>query len=439
MTNDKFSPEEKYIYDENPEISVGENLTWTSKILTVFPAFRNHNYRLYFVGQMISLIGHWLQIVAQGWLVFQLTKSAFLIGIVAAAATTPMLLFSLFGGVIIDRFNKQKILIITQTSSMILAFMLGILTVSGIIQVWEIILLAFLAGTVNAIDLPARQSFVVEMVGKKYLTSAIALNSGIFNAARVIGPTVSGFLIATVGIGMAFLLNGISYIATIVALYFIRAETVIPKIHPHPLRAIQDGVSYAARHSLIRTLLILTSIMAIFGWSYTTIMPVIAQNVFGQGAKGLGYLYAFSGIGALLGSFIVSAFSKKLNSFTVIFGGNLLFIFSVIAFTFTKSLLIAFPFLSLSGLGLILQMATTNSAIQHLVEDKFRGRVMSLYVLMFVGLFPLGSLQVGFLSEHFGTLFALRFDAVVILISSIIVFVLTRNLRKNSWNSRHKF
>lgn len=432
MTNAKLSPGEKYIYDESPEISIGENLTWTGKIFTVFPAFRSHNYRLYFVGQMISVIGNWLQIVAQGWLVFQLTKSAFLIGIVAAAATAPMLLFSLFGGVIVDRFNKQKILIITQVSSMILAFILGVLTVSGNIQIWEIILLAFLAGTVNAIDLPARQSFVVEMVGKKYLTSAIALNAGIFNAARVIGPTASGFLIATVGVGMTFLLNGVTYIAAIIALYLIRARIVIPKINPHPLKAIRDGVSYAARHNLIRILLVLTSIMAIFGWSYTTIMPVIAQNVFGQGAKGLGYLYAFSGAGALLGSFIVSAFSKKLNSFTVIFGGNLLFASSIITFTFTKSLLSASPFLFLSGLGLILQMAITNSVIQHSVEDRFRGRVMSLYVLMFAGLFPLGSLQVGFLSEHFGTLFALRLDAIIILISSIIIFVLTKNLRSNT-------
>lgn len=432
MTNIKLSPDEKYIYDENPEISVGENPTWAKKIFYIFPAFKSRNYRLYFAGQMVSLIGNWLQIVAQGWLVFQLTKSAFLIGIVAAAATTPMLLFSLFGGVIVDRFNKQKILMITQISSMTLAFILGILTVFGLIEVWEIVLLAFLSGTVNAIDLPARQSFLIEMVGKKYLTSAIALNAGIFNTARVIGPTVSGFLIATVGTGIAFLINAVSYIAVIVTLFFIKATFVIPKIHAHPLKAIKDGISYATKHNSIRTLLLLTSIIAIFGWSYTTIMPVLAQNIFGQGAKGLGYLYAFSGAGALLGSFIVSAFSKKLNSFTVIFSGNLLFIFSVIGFTFTRDLLSAFPFLFLSGLGLILQMATINSAIQHLVEDKFRGRVMSLYVLMFMGLFPLGSLQIGYLSEHFGTLFALRFDTLIILISSIIIFVLTKNLRSST-------
>lgn len=435
MANPKLSLEEKYIYDESPEVSVGENPTWAKRLFYVFPAFRSRNYQFYFTGQLISLIGSWLQIVAQGWLVFELTKSALLLGLVAAAATTPMLLFSLFGGVIVDRFNKQKILLFTQISSMILALILGLLTILGLIQVWQIVLLAFFSGTVNAIDFPARQAFVIEMVGKKYLTSAIALNAGVFNAARVIGPTISGFLIAAVGTGTAFLINATTYTAVILALFFIKANLIIPKVHPHPLKAIQEGILYAARHNSIRTLLILTSFTSVFGWSYTTIMPVVAQNVFGQGAKGLGYLYAFSGAGALLGSFIVSAFSKKLNSFSVIFGGNLLFVFAIIAFTFTKNLLSAFPFLFLSGFGLILQMSTTNSTIQHLVEDKFRGRVMSLYVLMFMGLFPLGNLQVGFLSEHFGTLFALRFDALIILISSVVIFLLTKGMRKAHQNS----
>lgn len=431
MTNSKLSREEKYIYDESQEISVGENLIWAKKALSIFPAFESRNYRFYFAGQLISLIGNWLQIVAQGWLVFQLTKSAFLIGVVAAAATTPTLLFALFGGVIVDRFNKRKILFFTQVSAMILALTLGILTVSELIQVWQIVILAFLAGTVNAVDMPARQSFVIEMVGKKYLTSAIALNAGVFNAARVIGPTVAGFLIATVGTGTAFLINGASYTAVIVALFFIKTSSVISKAHPHPLRAISDGILYTTKHSQIRTLLILTAFISIFGWSYTTIMPVIAQNIFGQGARGLGYLYAFSGAGALLGSFLVSAFSKKSNFFALIFAGNLLFILGITGFTFTRHLLFAFPFLFLTGLGLILQLATTNSTIQHLVEDKFRGRVISLYVLMFMGLFPLGNLQVGFLSEHFGTLFALRFDVVIILISTVIIFLTTKNLRKN--------
>lgn len=431
MSDIKLSEEEKHIYDESPEISIGENPVWTKKIMSVFPAFKSRNYRLYFIGTLVSLVGNWLQIVAQGWLVFELTKSAFLIGVVAALATMPMLLFSLFGGVIVDRFDKQKILMFTQISSMILAFILGILTVLGIIEVWEIALLAFLLGTINAIDMPARQSFVIEMVGRKYLTSAIALNSAIFNAARVIGPTISGFLIATVGTGIAFLLNGASYIAVIIVLFFIKADCVIPETHPHPLKAIKEGIVYAAKHNKIRTLLLTTAIISVFGWSYTTIMPVIAKNIFGQGAQGLGYLYAFSGAGALLGSFIVSAISKKSNFFTLIFTGNLLFVFSLILFTFTNNLILAFPFLFLSGLGLILQLSTTNSSIQHLVEDRLRGRVMSLYVLMFMGLFPLGNIQIGFLSEHFGSLFALRINALAILISTIIIFLTTKNLRKN--------
>ncbi len=235
----EFTRDEKYIIDESQEISVGEVSGWFQKITSFFPALRNKNYQLYFMGQLVSLIGTWLQIVAQGWLVLELTNSVFLIGLVAAVSTLPTLLFSLFGGVIVDRFNKQKIITFTQTASMLLALVLGLLTVFKIINVWQIMILAFLLGVVNAVDMPARQAFVVEMVGKSDLASAIALNSGIFNGARVIGPSIAGILIGLVGTGGAFILNAASYLAVILALFYIKAKAIVHKNHPHPMLAIK--------------------------------------------------------------------------------------------------------------------------------------------------------------------------------------------------------
>lgn len=425
-----FTKEEEYIYDESPEISVGEQRGWTEKLLTIFPAFRNRNYQLYFSGQFVSLIGTWIQIVAQGWLVLKLTNSAFLIGLVAAVATLPTLLFSLFGGVIVDRFPKRKIIIFTQTSSMVLAFTLGILTLLKVINVWEIALLAFLLGVVNAIDAPARQSFVVEMVGKEDLPSAISLNSAIFNGARVIGPSIAGLLIALIGTGGAFIANGISYIAVIIALFAMRITSTVHDTHPNPFRAIHEGVIYVFSHPIIRTLLIFTGITSVFGWSYTTIMPVIAQNTFHLDATGLGYMYAVSGLGALLATVLISAFSKRVNALFFILGGNTLFALSIILFTFTSNLFAALFFLFLSGLGLLLQFSMMNTTIQSLVEDKYRGRVMSIYILMFLGLSPLGNLQIGFLSDYLGTGTAIQIGALVTFLFGMLVFLNRNRVRQ---------
>lgn len=418
----EFTREERYIIDESQEISVGEVPDWFRKLTSFFPALRNKNYRLYFMGQLVSLIGTWLQIVAQGWLVLELTNSVLLIGLVAAVSTLPTLLFSLFGGVIVDRFNKQKIIIFTQSASMILALILGLLTVFKIINVWQIMTLAFLLGVVNAVDMPARQAFVVEMVGKPDLASAIALNSGIFNGARVIGPSIAGILIGLVGTGGAFILNGASYLAVILALFYIKARAVIHKSHPHPLLAIKDGISYSYGHPKIFSLLALTSAVAVFGWSYTTVLPVIAKQTFHLDATGLGYLYAAAGLGAILATILVSAYANKVNPILFIVGGNTLFAIAIFAFTMTSNLFLAYIFLFFAGLGILSEFATINTTIQHLVEDRFRGRVMSIYSLVFVGLFPLGNFQIGFLGEHFGVLNAIRVGAVIVLLAGAAKF-----------------
>jgi MFS family permease len=427
---EKFSPEESYIINERPEVSVGEDQNWVRKIGATFPALKNRNYKLYFSGQLISLIGTWLQIVAQSWLVLQLTNSAFLIGLVAALATLPTLLFTLFGGVIVDRFPKKHILLFTQSSAMILAFILGILTALQIINVWEICVISFLLGMVNALDAPARQAFVSELVQKEHLASAIALNSGVFNAARVIGPSVAGILIALIGTGGAFIINGISYIAVIIALIAMKMELYVPDKKIHPLKAIKEGLDYSFSHPIIRTLIIFAGVTSVFGWSYTTVMPLIAKNEFHQGAAGLGYLFAASGTGALLATLLISAFSRKISPMIFILGGNSVFAISLILFSFTNNFYLAILLLFFSGFGLISQASVMNSTIQSMVKGEFRGRVMSIYILMFIGLIPLGNMEIGYLSEKIGTSLAIRIGAIIVFIFGGVIFIYRNKIRK---------
>lgn len=424
--------DEQYIIDESPEISVGESSLLAERIYMVFPALQNRNYLIYFLASLVSLIGTWLQIVAEGWLVLQLTNSAFWVGAVGAAATFPTLLFSLFGGVIVDRFRKKNILLFTQTSAMILAMIYGLLTILHFINIAEIMTLALLLGVVTAIDSPARQSFVPQLVDKEQLGSAIALNSGTFNAARVIGPSVAGILIAVTGSGGAFLLNGLSYVAVIVALFYMHVPELLEKKHLSPLHAIKEGISYSFTHPIIRVLLVLTGIMSIFGWSYSTMLPVIAKNTFHMDASGLGYLYAAGGMGALAATFVVSALSKRngLTNFFIL-GGNTLFAVMLFLFTFAHSEGLALLILFFIGVGLLSQFTTLNTALQHLVSDSVRGRVMSIYTLMFIGLAPLGNFEVGLLSETFSTEIALRIGAVIVFCFGLLVIFNMKKIQES--------
>ncbi|MDB5273126.1 MAG: permease [Chitinophagaceae bacterium] len=429
MINPKRSPEEEYIVSESPEITVGENTSWIKQFALAFPALQNKNYKAYFSGQLVSLIGTWLQIVSQGWLVLQLTNSALQIGIIAALSTLPSLFLTLFGGVIVDQFPKRKILLVTQGASMILAFTLGILTLTGLVSVWMIGVVAFLLGIVTAIDSPARQVFVSEIVTKEQLPSAIALNSGIFNAARVIGPSVAGVLIALIGTGGAFIVNGFSYVAVLLALLWMKVEFPMEQKKLHAIQAIKEGLHYSFSHPIIRTLIIFTGVSSVFGWSYTTVMPLIAQNTFHLGAAGLGYLYAATGLGSLLATLLIATFSKKISPEIFIIGGSILFAMSLILFSYTDHLLTGMILLFLSGLGLLSQFAMMNTVIQSLVTSEFKGRVISIYILMFIGLTPVGNLGAGWLAEHAGTNVTLRTGAVVILIFSMGILYYRNSIR----------
>ncbi|OGH11807.1 MAG: hypothetical protein A2857_04815 [Candidatus Levybacteria bacterium RIFCSPHIGHO2_01_FULL_36_15] len=411
--------------DEIQEVSVGENKNWLALIKSAFPALKYRNYKLYFTGQLISLIGTWLQIVAQGWLVLTLTHSAFWIGTIAALSTLPILVFSLFGGVIVDRFPKRKIIIFTQSMEMIFAFLLGILAILHIINITQIAIIAFLNGIVVAIDLPARQTFMNDIVEKRDLPSAIALNSGLYNSARIIGPSVAGLLIALVGVGGAFIANGLSFLAVIIALLSMNIQDVSNSSNPNPLKAIKEGIQYSFSNQYISILLVYTCVVSIFGWSFITILPYITSKTFGAGVSELGNFYAAFGAGALVAMVIISGFFKKIKPFVFITAGGFMFITGLLLFTFTNNILLALPLLFITGLGLILQFSTINSSIQNLAEDHVRGRVISIYTLMFAGMSPIGNFQIGYLSDHIGSSSAIRIGALIS--AAVLIFMLYKD------------
>lgn len=410
-----------------PDVTTGRGST--SGKLPEFPALRNKNYRFFFTGQFISVIGTWMQIVAQGWLVLQLTTSAAVIGIIAGLATAPSLLFSLFGGVIVDRFDKKNILYLTQVLNMLLALFLGTMTLLDLVTIPLIGTVAFLMGTVNAIDAPARQAFVSTIVTREQLASAIALNSGIFNAARAAGPAVSGILIATVGTGLAFILNGVSYIALIIALAQINYKNRATASPSNPLRLIREGINYSFGHPLIKVLVLVTAMLSIFAWSYSTLIPLLGKTIFGVQSQGLGYMYTATGLGALFATYMVGAFSQRISPVVFITTGNIIFSISLILFAFADKLVVALPLLFFIGMGLLSQGATINTLIQTVVREDFRGRVMSIYVLMFLGMAPIGNIEIGLLSESLSIRSALILNGCIVLVAGAIVFSFRNRIR----------
>lgn len=392
------------------------------QFLALFPAFKYKNFQLFILGQFITVSGTWMQQVAQAWLVLTLTHSAFLVGVIAAARNLPtLLLFGLFGGAIVDRFKKKKtILYLTKICAMFLALILSLLTFTDVITLTQIAILAFLLGVVDAIDNPARQVFVAEMVEKQDLSSAIAINAGVFNAARMIGPSIAGFLIFLIEPAGVFMINAVGYLAVIFALIFIKEKEVVSSIEGNPLKSIKVGLSYSFSHPMIKSLLIFGALTSIFGWSYSTILPVVVRDVFRLGAVELGYMYSAFGIGSVVATILVSIFANRVNKIAYIIAGSLLFSLSMITFSYSSEFNLSLVLLFLAGVGIISQFAMMNTAIQHIVPDNIRGRVMSIYVFMLIGMLPIGSFQIGFLAEHLGSLTAIRIGAIVVLLFGIL-------------------
>ncbi|AAM71350.1 MAG TPA: MFS transporter [Chlorobaculum sp.] len=418
-------PEEDFSGNHDDSLPLPSGGGLKSKLLAAFPPFASRNFRLYFVGQIVSMIGTWLQMVAQGWLVLEMTGSAFWVGVTAATSTVPTLLLSLFGGMIVDRYSRRTILLWTQALSMMLALILGAITLSGHITIPAILVLAFLLGSVGALATPAIQAFISEMVERKDLPSAVALNASIFNASRVVGPVLAGFMITWVGTGGAFIANGVSYVAVIAALLAIRPTAAPPRpaVEERPIQSIRSGIAYTRRHPVIRAIVLFVGVVSIFGWSFMSMLPVVARQTFGIGAAGMGYLYSAFGLGSLSGTVVVSMTSGKVRADRLVIGGILTFAVALAAFTFATWLPLALFFLYLSGLGMLSAFATMSATVQRLVDDRFRGRVMSIYLMVLLGLMPFGNLLMGLLSEHFGTPAALRTGAMVTIAATIFLFM----------------
>ncbi len=374
-------------------------------------ALRSPNYRLFFCGQIISLVGNWMTSVALSWLVFRLTGSTLLLGTVAFVSQIPALLLGPFAGVWIDRLNKLRVLKWTQTAAMLQSFALAALTLSHQITVPHILFLGAVQGAINALDMPARQAFVVQLVEDKAdLPNAIALNSSMVNAARLVGPALAGAIIAVSGEGFCFLLDGISYIAVLISMFLMRVgPQPAPKNLLSPLASFQDGWAYVSRFAPVRAILLLMSGVTLLSLPYTVLMPAVAKNILGGDSHALGYLMGASGIGALGGALFLAARKSVVGLGRIIpFATSVLGI-GLIAFSFSRSLWLSIALMPLAGFGFMVQMAACNTLMQTLVPDEKRGRAMSFFAMSFQGTMPFGSLLAGALSHKIGpmpTIFA---------------------------------
>jgi MFS family permease len=412
-------------------VEVTQPRAQTVRLPKTFRSLQHRNFRLYFSGQLISVAGTWMQIVAQAWLVYQLSHSELMLGVVGFAAAIPSLLISPWGGVVVDRVNKRNLLVITQASAMALAFILAALTFTGLVQVWEIVALAALMGVVNAFDGPARQAFVVEMVGREDLPNAIAINSMMFNGARIIGPALGGLLLATVGTAWCFFINGLSFLAVIGCLLLMRLtpRTQILQIGS-PWNDLKHGLRYVLRHREIFALLTLALIFSVFGISYNTVLPAFIDQVLHAGATGYGLLNAFVGIGAVIGAFIMARYGDRGQRGRWLVGMNLAFPFMLVLFAFNTQFILALGLAVGLGVGFMLVFTCINTLLQTNVDDKMRGRVMGLYTLTFFGFAPFGNLAMGQLAEQWGMNVIIALSAICAFVLAAIVILLVPQVRK---------
>jgi MFS family permease len=378
-------------------------------------ALRHRNYRLFLTGQIISTVGTWMQSVAMPWLALQLTHSAFLVGLVLAVQFTPVLLGSQFGGIVADRYRKRSVLLVTQSAFTLPSFALFALSAGGQAQYWEVLVAAAATGTINLFDVPARQSFVIEMVGKQDLMNAIALNSSVFNGAAVVGPSVAGVLIGAVGVPICFFANSVSYLAAVAALLLMRnLPVVVREQHDqHWRKRLAEGASYARREPIVGLLLISVAVFSLFAMNRLTLMPIFADQVLHVGAAGFGFLMASMGLGALLGAltlaFVPSLGADPSRQFWV----GIIWVLALFVFSASRVFPVSVAALFVAGYCQISFVAAANNRIQTLTPDHLRGRVMALYAQALIGVGPLGSMQAGTLAELLGAPWAMAIGAGV--------------------------
>lgn len=399
----------------------GSSSAQVSRAASTFRALRHRNFQLFFSGQLISLIGTWMQSVAQSWLVYRLTGSGVLLGAVSFASQFPIFLVAPIGGLVADRQNRHRVVIATQTASMVLAFALAWLTLANRVQVWHVFVLSALLGVVNAFDIPARQSFIVEMVGKEDLMNAIALNSSMFNGARIAGPAIAGILVASIGEGWCFFANAASYIAVIVGLLLMhvtprpRAATAEP-----PLQHMIEGFRYVRRTRPVRAILLLLGLSSIVAMPYIVLMPIFADRVLHSGARGMGILMAATGVGAMLGALTLAA-KQGLKGLSVwIVRASFGFGAGMVLFSMSRHFWLSVALLVPLAFGMMTQMAVSNTLIQSMVPDQLRGRVMAVYSMVFIGMGPIGAFFAGAMSDRIGAPLTVAIGGVGCVVGSAL-------------------
>jgi MFS family permease len=385
------------------------------QLSATFRALKHRNFQLFFSGQLISLIGTWMQNVAQAWLVYRLTGSSLLLGSVAFAGQIPVFLTSPLGGIAADRYNRHRVVIATQTWSMVLAFVFAALTLTNRITVPEIFVLAILRGIVSAFDIPGRQAFLVEMVGKEDLMNAIALNSSMFNGARIVGPAIAGIVVARIGEGWCFFADAVSYIAVIVGLLMMQVSPRAKHPMGSPLEHILEGFRFVRETAPIRALLLLLGLVSLVAMPYTVLMPVFADRILHGGARGLGILMGATGIGALLGALTLATRTgvHGLGRWVMFSCGG--FAIFLITFALSTRFWLSAALLVPVGFCMMLQMSSSNTLIQAMVPDHLRGRVMSVYSMMFMGMGPFGALLGGAIADRLGAPLAVIMGSVACL------------------------
>jgi MFS family permease len=389
-----------------------------SRLPQIVRALRNPNFRLFWSGNFLSNVGTWMQNVAQGWLVLSLTGSAFWLGVVGFAGSIPFLIFTLFGGVVADRVNKRRLLIVTQSVMMLLAFILAALAWLKIITVWEVVLLSFLNGLAMSMNAPSYQALVPRLVPREDLTNAIALNSAQFNMSRILGPTLGGYAMALVGVAGNFFLNGVSFLAVLWALTRIKYPEQEPSHYPGLFSSLREGFAYVRGNKQMRVLVWMTGTASFFGIPFITFIPYFARIVL------------HSGLGAVLGAVTVAALGTVRHRGTVVTVGGVVFFSAIICFCYSHSFALSQFLLLFEGYSAILMISSFNVAIQHLASDQMRGRVMSIYATCFLGLPPLGSLLAGEMSRHIPTPHALAAMAAVAATIFVGTFAVSKPLRE---------
>lgn len=400
------------------------------KIQETFAALRHPNYRVWFIGLLISMVGSWMQSTALGYLVYELTNSPAYLGYVGFASGVPILMFSIYAGVVADRVPRRNLILITQIAMMILAFILAGLVFSSLVQPWHIILLSFLLGICNAFDGPARHAFVSELVEREDLTNAIALNSTLFNSALVVGPAVAGFTYAFVGAAWCFTLNGISFIGVIIALLMIKLKVFqIPEKRKSAISEIMEGFRYIRSKEIIIILLSGLVIVSILGGGMVTLIPAWAVNILGGDVTTNGFLYSFRGIGALVGALMIASTGKQPIRGKFWSAGSFILPSAMFAFSFIRWMPLSFVLMIVVGWAFMIQINSINAMIQTRIDDQIRGRVMGVYSLMIMGGMPIGSLLIGSAASIIGEPMTVMLSAVLLMIYAGLIWFLRPDIR----------